>query len=246
MRRHVVGVAMATAGVLAATACASSTGGHPLGVGGHGVPNPTSTAHPFPSQPSSSSQPAKGGGLTDQEAQAALLTAAEVGGGFTTQPPNNKSAPLPCDQQAPPLDQQFHPIAKARTDMLSPDGQAYLSEEVIGYDSVATTNQALAAGEKGLSCHTATVNVNGKPTRYTIFPVQDETAALAQNLHIRVDKALLWTVHTNVVNIALLANKIGAQLVVLTFGISPQANTTNLPNRDAIIATALKKAKAHI
>lgn len=233
MRRFVIGVAMATAGVLGATACASSTGGHPVATGG---------SRGFPGPSTSSSQAPMGGGLTDQQAQAALLTAAEVGGGFKAQPSDNTSTPLPCDQQAPPLDQQFQPSAKAKTDLVSPDGQAYLSEEVIGYGSTATADQALAAGEKGLSCRTATVKVNGKPIQYRIDPVEDVTSRVG----VTVDKALLWTVHTSVVTIQLVATKIGAQLVVLSFAASPKADTSKLPDQGKILKDALTKVKAHI
>lgn len=255
MRRFVIGVAMATAGALMTTACASSTGGHPVIVGGRTAPNPpTTSSRPTTSTPPTGSTPSTpatsqqttGGGLTDQQAQGALLTAAEVGGGFKAQPANDKSSPLPCDQQAPSLDQQFQPTGKARTDLVAPDGQAYLSEEVIGYDSAATADKSLAAGEKGLSCRRATIQVSGHPVVYRIDPVQDVTKYVTKTLSVPVDKALDWTVHTSVVNIELVATKIGAQLVVLTFGASPRADTANLPNKDKIVADALKKVRAHI
>jgi hypothetical protein len=188
------------------------------------------------------SSPAPKGVLTEQQAQAALLSAAEVGGGFKAAPADSTSTPLPCDQNAPPLDQQFQPAAKAKADLVAPDGQAYLSEEIIGYDSAATAAQALAAGEKGLSCRTATIQVNGKPVRYQIQPVQDVT----KQVGVTVDKALLWIVHTDVVDIQLIATKIGAQLAVLSFAASPKADTSKLPDSNKLLTAALAKLKAHM
>lgn len=261
MRRFVIGVAVATAGALILTACADSTGGHPAQVGGNTVPKPPTasprpttsqptTSQPTTSQPTTSqpttSGPTASGGLTDQQAQAALLTAAQVGGGFKAQPANSASTPLPCDQHAPPLDQQFQPSGKARTDLVAPDGQAYVSEEVIGYDSAATADKSLAAGEKGLSCRTATIKVSGHPVVYQIDPVRDVTKYVTTTLSVPVDKALDWTVHTSDVDFELVATKMGAQLVVLTFGASKKADTSKLPSENTIVGAALRKVKAHI
>jgi hypothetical protein len=181
-------------------------------------------------------------GFTDADAQAALLTASELGPGFREMASDNTSQPLPCDQQSPPLDQQFQPVAKAKTDLVSSNRQAYLSEEVIGYNSAATADQALSAGEKGLSCRRATVQVNGKPIVYRIQPGQDITTRVG----VTVDKSLLWTVRTTIVNIQLVATKIGAQLVVLSFAAPPNADTSALPNPAVVLKAALAKVKAHI
>jgi hypothetical protein len=237
VRAFVVGLSVAVSGALGVTACSSSTGGNPA-VSGSTQRGPL-TSHSRPAPPTSS---AAAGGLTDADARAALLTPGEVGAGFRAMPSDNTSQPLPCDQHSPPLDQQFQPSAKAKTDLVAPDGKAYLSEEVIGYDSATTADQALSAGEKGLSCRTATVPVNGKPLRYRIQPAQDVTT----NLGVPVDKALLWRVHTSIVNIQLVAIKIGAQLVVISFAAPPGADTSALPDPAAVLKAALTKVKAHI
>jgi hypothetical protein len=182
------------------------------------------------------------GTFSDADAHAALLTARQVGAGFRAMPSDEARQPLPCEQQAPPLDQQFRPSAKAKTDLIARDGKAYLSEEVIGYDSAATANKALAAGEKGLSCRTATVRVNGKPLRYRIQPAEDITTKVG----VTVDKAVLWRVSTSIVDIQLVATKIGAQLVVISFAAPPGAGTSDLPNPTSVLKAALTKVKAHI
>jgi hypothetical protein len=230
-------LAVAVSGALGVSACSSSAGGPPTSLG--------STHHGSLGSHSGSVVPTRSGAageFTDADAHAALLTTRQVGAGFRTMPSDEVSQPLPCEQQAPPLDRQFQPTAKAKTDLIARDGKAYLSEEVIGYDSAATANQALAAGEKGLSCRTATVRVNGKPIRYRIQPAQDITA----NVGVAVDKALLWRVATSIVNIQLVATKIGAQLVVISFAAPPGADTSDLPNPAAVLKAALTKVKAHI
>ena len=157
-------------------------------------------------------------------------------------PSEDTSRPLPCEAQAPPLDQQFQPSAKAKTDLVARDGKAYLSEEVIGYETAATADQALAAGERGFSCRTATVRVNGKPLRYHIQPAQDITA----NVGVTVDKAMLWRIRTSIVNIRLVAVKIGAQLIVISFAAPPGTDTSGLPDPVTVLKTAVTKVKAHI
>jgi hypothetical protein len=236
VRRCVMAAAVAVSGTLSVAACSSSAGGPPADLG---------NTHGSPSSPSRPTRPASSGAataFTDADAHDSLLTARQVGAGFRAMPSDDTGQPLPCEQQAPPLDRQFQPSAKAKTDLVARDGKAYLSEEVIGYHTAATANHALAAGERGFSCRAATVQVNGKPVRYRIQPAQDITA----NVGVPVDKAMLWRVRTSIVNIQLVAVKIGAQLVVISFAAPPGADTSDLPNPASVLRAALTKVKAHI
>lgn len=241
MRRFVTAVAIATAAAFAATACSSTIAGQPTHAASHSVPIAPTTS----SQPATSSNPSPNAPLTNQQAQAALLTAAEVGGGFTARPSGGTGAPL-CDQHAPPLDQQFPPSGKARIEFIAPGGVALFGEEVLGYDSVTTTDQALAAGERALACRTATIHtqVNGKrqAIQYRIQPAIDVTNLVP----VTVDKALRWVIRTDShLYIQEVVTKIGANIVVLTFAAATNADTSHLASPATVLGAALRKAKAH-
>jgi hypothetical protein len=239
----VAGVAVLFAALFAA-GCSSSTSG-----GGEGaastppVSTPVSTpaSTPVSSAVPSASESAVGtAGLSQQAAQDALIVAVDVGTGFKQTTSSDSSDPLPCTPEDPPLDQQFAPTAKALVDFANTAGSALVSEEITTYADAATAQTALAAGENGFACKSATIATDNGKIAVTISDPTDLTSSIS----VTVDKCEGWQISAQTANLVVIVARMGPQIVAMTFTAAPTVNPATLPDSRAITGAALKKVAA--
>lgn len=241
-------VAVAATAVLGIAGCSSSTGGGGRGTGAATTPpvsTPATSAPPASSPAVSASAPASsaaasGGVLSQQAAQEALLVATDVGAGFTKATSDDSSDPLPCTPNDPPLTTQFPPSTKAQVDFGNAAGSALVSEEITSYADEATALKALAGGEKGFSCPSATLGTGSNKLAVTITGPTD----LTSSVNVTVDKCEGWQFKSTTVNLAVIVGRVGQQLVALTFTASTSVDTNTLPDSQTITEAALKKVLA--
>jgi hypothetical protein len=233
-RRTIIG-ALAAVAALGIAGCSSSGSGQPSTTSAT-----TSAASALPTAPLTG---APSGSLTQAQANDALLSASDVGSGFVQGLVDSKDDPLPCTPHDKPLDEQVRPTVKAETAFSNSGNTAQLDEEVTAYADVATAEKAVAAGEKGLSCPTATVTASsGQSLKFTLSGPTD----LSNALHADPHTIESWTIKTAGAEVDLVVARLGSQLVVLTFTASDSVDQTTLPSGPTVVTKALEKVKGEL
>jgi hypothetical protein len=241
-------VVVAATAVLGIAGCSSSTGGGGKGTGPASTPpasTPATSAAPVSSPAVSASAPASsgaasGGVLSQQAAQGALIVATDVGTGFAQATSDDSSDPLPCTPNDPPLDTQVPASTKAQVDFGNAAGSALVSEEITSYADEATAVKALAGGEKGFACKTATIGTGGNKMAFTLAGPTDLTTQVST----KVDKCEGWQLKSKTVNLVVIVSRIGQQIAALTFTASASIDPATLPSSQAVTEAALKKVAA--
>jgi hypothetical protein len=178
---------------------------------------------------------AKGGALTQAQAQAALLAPDEVGSDLQVAPVDNSRSPFPCTTDRPPPDVQVPPKASAKSSFTNASKDLQFTEQVESYADAATAAKALAAGERGLTCDIGELNGLG----VTIHGPIDLTTSFTT----KVEKAEAWALTLSGAKQTIIVAKTGQRIVALTFGATSGADEST-EDAAGIASRALAKAGA--
>lgn len=250
--RLVAGVAAAALAV--SLAACSSSGGHAKASTTPSTSTPPSSSASSSGFPSTSAAPTTDSAtptasdtVTATQVATALLTPTDLGltGATSAASPSTDNA-LPCAADgSKSLNQQVPATVRVGVDITDDALQAALGEEIRLFADTATAQSALTIAKAGLTCTTGSLRADdGTATPAKIQAPIDIATDLAKDTKLSgagITSALVWQATVTGANIDLAAVQLGRSLVLFTFQSATGADTSKLPNPEAVIQAGLDK-----